>query len=127
MRTRTLLFLPVGLLAIAALCSCGVKEGGACTGEGYRCEDRSTVLECRDGHWLALPCSGPQGCAVSGGGVTCDISLNQEGDGCPTALEGTGFCRDTPPSLFACRNLTLVKIQNCSSCTVGAGNIVCNP
>lgn len=123
---RTALVLAVVFLAFPG-CG-GAREGGVCSGEGYHCEGGDAVLECRDGHWLSLPCGGPQGCASVFGGITCDISGNQVSDGCPTAMEGTGFCRGTAPlSLFACRGHQLVKVSDCSSCTVSTNNIVCNP
>jgi hypothetical protein len=114
-------------VGVAILGCGGAKEGGACQGSVYHCDGHDSVLECRDGHWLAIPCAGPDGCAAVSGGVTCDISGNQAGDGCPTAMEGTGFCRGTPPSLFTCRGLQLVKLQDCASCATNASSIVCTP
>ncbi|HZN91594.1 MAG TPA: hypothetical protein VFB81_02785 [Myxococcales bacterium] len=125
---RTELATAVGLVVLAFLGCGGAKEGGPCSGEVYHCESGSSVLECRDGHWLALPCTGPQGCVSGITGITCDISGNQVGEGCPTAMEGTGFCRGTAPlSLFACRDQQLVKLQDCSSCVVSTNSIFCNP
>jgi len=125
---RTVLFPAVGVAAALILGSCGgAREGDACTREGYRCDGASAVLECRGNRWVALPCSGPGGCSSVIGGTTCDVTGNQVGDGCPAAMEGSGFCRGNPPSLFACRSLLLVKLQDCSSCVVGTGSITCSP
>ena len=123
MRTALL----VAAVVLAFLGCGGAREGGPCSGAVYRCDGPSTVLECRDGAWFALPCSGTKGCSSVAGGVSCDITSNAVGDACPTAMEGTGFCRGSPPSIFACQDLQLVKVADCSSCIVGTGSIVCNP
>jgi hypothetical protein len=125
---RTTLLAAVTLAALAFLAGCGAHEGGACSGAVYQCESQNTILECRDGRWISIPCLGPDGCRSVQGGLACDVTGNQLGDGCPTALEGTGFCRGTSPqSMLTCRNQQVVKLQDCSSCVTTATSIVCTP
>lgn len=117
-------------VSLAFLAACGAREGGACSGAVYHCAAQDTILECRDRVWVAVPCKGPDGCHSVSGGLACDVSGNLEGDGCPTDMEGTGFCRGTSPqSLFTCRATQVVKLQDCRSCTISSSSssIVCTP
>jgi len=115
-------------VTLAFLGACGAHEGGTCSGGVYHCDAQDEVLECRGGTWVAVPCKGPGGCRAVTGGITCDITGNQEGDGCPSAMEGTGFCRGTAPqSMFTCRGAQVVKLQDCSTCQATTTSIVCTP
>jgi len=115
-------------MALAFLGACGAHEGGTCSGSLYHCAAQDEILECRSGTWVAVPCKGPDGCHAVPGGVACDVTGNQEGDGCPTAMEGTGFCRGTSPqSMFTCRATQVVKLQDCASCLATSTSIVCTP
>jgi len=126
---RTAILLAVTLAFLGGV-GCGAQEGGACSGEVYHCAAQDSILECRGGRWVAIPCKGPDGCRAVSGGLACDVTGNQEGEGCPSAMEGTGFCRGTSPlSLFTCRGAQVVKLQDCRSCATatGSSSIVCTP
>jgi hypothetical protein len=122
-RTALLLAVTLGFLGLEG---CGAQEGGACSGAVYHCAAQDTVLECRDGRWVAVPCKGADGCRAIPGGLACDVSGNVEGDGCPTAMEGTGFCLGTSPqTMFTCRGQQITKLQDCRSCLTTSTSIVC--
>jgi hypothetical protein len=127
MPVRTALLLAV-TLAFLGGAGCGAQEGGACSGDVFHCAAQDRILECREGRWVGIPCRGPDGCRAIPGGLACDISGNQEGDGCPTPLEGTGFCRGTSPqSMFSCHAQQVSKLQDCQSCVTTSTSIVCTP
>jgi hypothetical protein len=124
-RTALLLAVTLGFLGLEG---CGAREGGACSGAVYHCAAQGEILECRDGTWVGIPCKGPDGCRGIPGGLACDVSGNELGEGCPTAMEGTGFCRGTSPqSLFTCRDQQITKLQDCRSCSTSTTSIVCTP
>jgi hypothetical protein len=114
--------LGAGAIAMA----CGPRPGDPCSGEVYRCDTGTAALECRDAGWVSVPCKGTNGCKYVLGGVTCDITLNAEGEGCPTELEGTGYCRAAPTAMMVCQNRAIVKASDCSTCTAGT-QVVCTP
>jgi hypothetical protein len=117
----------VGFVGAVLLSACGgAAPGGSCTGTGFLCDNKSTALECRDGKWNALPCRGPGGCSVSSDKVTCDQSLDQEGDACAAKDEEAGICASTGNALLVCRQGKFVKTQDCAACTVdSSGHLNC--
>ncbi|MGA9522273.1 MAG: hypothetical protein WBV82_12455, partial [Myxococcaceae bacterium] len=87
----------------------------------------------RDGTWTALPCRGPGGC-VANTVVECDMSRNLEGDLCALTApsnEGKGICTADGKATLQCRQGTLVKTNDCSSCSVTGTpanqQVTCNP
>jgi hypothetical protein len=111
----------------------GPDPGSRCEEVGYRCADDSTALECRAAaatgalSWVELPCRGPDGCRTSSGTVTCDVSANVAGDACSTSMEGKGFCTADGKAAMICRSGVFEKAADCVSCTVDAGQVVCQP
>lgn len=127
MRLRSLRTLSVlGLLALAA-CNTSPMAGDACSKNGFECQDEAVALECVAGEWVALQCRGPGGCNRTDTTVDCDMSANQVGDACATTVEGDGLCAADGKALYECRNRKLVKTQDCSTCEVQSGQLVCNP
>lgn len=114
------------LLSSVFLFACGGKSpGDSCDSTGFLCHDEDSALECRLGKWRELPCRGPGGCAVSGDRVTCDMSLNQQGDACAASTEGQGLCDASGTATLECRQGTLVQTNTCRSCTVSGDQVVC--
>ena len=118
--------LSIAVSILASACG-GASVGGSCNTDGLACEDSSNALECRVGTWRALPCRGPGGCKVSNSKVTCDMSLNHEGDACAASTEGQGICDPSGTAALTCRSGTLVKTNTCSSCTTTGDQIICQP
>jgi hypothetical protein len=64
--------------ALLLLCSCAVispKPGDGCNEGAALCRDKSSVLACRSGKYVATDCKGPKGCAPDAfQAVLCDQS-----------------------------------------------------
>lgn len=82
------------LFCLAVLCAPGCKPGvgSSCDKGEARCQDHHTQLACQAGHYIATPCRGPKGCALTDAGISCDISKNKPGDPCSTDDEGAALC-----------------------------------
>lgn len=104
----------------------GTQAGDDCNTNAFLCADQTTALECRLEKWRALPCRGPTGC-TDDGEVTCDMSQSREGDACAASVEAHGVCDPTGTAVLTCRNGTLIKTNDCSRCSVVAGQISCEP
>lgn len=105
----------------------GVEEGASCTSERFACADVDAALECREGRWTRIPCRGLAGCEEAGEVVRCDLSENREGDLCPLEAYGQGRCADDGRALLECRQGTMIKTRECSSCALSEGLLVCAP
>lgn len=123
---RGLALVALAWLAAATL-ACGGKAGGACSQTGFVCEGKGAALECIDGVWVSLPCRGALGCRREGDVVRCDMSANQEGDGCASSANGRGMCTQDGSAVLECREGTLLKTRTCSSCAVSGELVVCSP
>jgi hypothetical protein len=118
----------VGFVGAVLLSACGgAAAGESCSGTGFLCDSKSTALECRQDtrKWTALPCRGPAGCAVSNDKVTCDQSLDQEGDACAAKDEASGICAHAGTALLVCRDGKFVKTQDCTTCTADSSGLHC--
>ena len=119
----------LSLLSSALLfagCGPSGKAGEPCDKVGFLCQDAATALECRNGAWVALPCKGAGGCAVSGGNVQCDMNGNTAGDACASTAEGKGLCSADKKATLECRSGALVQTNVCASCSTTADQVVCN-
>jgi hypothetical protein len=123
-KTLPLSFLSAALLLVG--CGPSGKAGEACDKSGFLCQDTATALECRGNVWVALPCKGPGGCAVSGGNVQCDMNGNAAGDACASTAEGKGLCSADKKATLECRSGALVQTNVCQSCSTTADQVVCN-
>jgi hypothetical protein len=92
-----------------SLSACKEKVGDGCTKDKAACQDEKTALSCQGGKYIATPCSGPGGCKISGGQVSCDITGNKTGDPCSTDDEGTGQCTPDKKELVKCKAGKLVR------------------
>jgi hypothetical protein len=115
-----------GLVAAAGACG-AAEEDKPCEGTGYRCRDPYSALECRDGIWVYLPCRGPGGCHRDGNQITCDVSLAQVGDNCPSSMEGAGVCSVGGGALYVCRSNRFELASTCRTCELSGEQLVCQP
>lgn len=114
------------LLSSVFVFACGGNApGDDCDTTGFLCHDENSALECRLGKWRELPCRGPNGCKVSSDKVNCDMSANVEGDACAASTEGEGLCAPGGTATLECRQGTLVKTNDCTSCSASGEQVVC--
>jgi hypothetical protein len=115
-------------LTLLGQVACGGREapGEACGGPGYACLDAATALECRSSRWVSIPCRGPEGC-TEGDVIHCDMSLNVEGDPCPTSASLKGMCTADGTATLECRVGTFVKTNACSTCVSSGQRLTCTP
>jgi hypothetical protein len=121
---------PFALLLLTGslmLSACGPTLGQPCEGGGYVCGDEAQALECRDGKWRALPCRGAEGCLEQGRTVRCDMTGNVAGDACAFSTEGSGLCTADGKGVLECRMGTLVRVRECSTCTMTSDTVQCEP
>jgi hypothetical protein len=121
---------PFALLLLTGsllLSACGPTAGQACEGGGYACGDEATALECRERKWRPLPCKGSGGCVEQDGSVRCDMAGNVAGDACAFSSEGRGLCTADGKGLLECRMGVLVRVRECSTCTMTSSNVTCQP
>ena len=110
---------------LAVLAACGPEDGASCTGSFHACDGGWQALECREGHWRALPCWGPSGCTEEGGRVSCDMSGNLPGHACATSVEGRSVCTLDGDAVLECRTGALVQTRSCVTCGVEGDLVVC--
>lgn len=109
------------------LAACGPSPGSDCDTTGYRCHSATSALECRDGHWRALPCRGPLGCRETEGQIDCDVSRNRVDDACAEAHEAYTICDPSGLALLECRLGTFQQTQSCSQCFSVGETFTCSP
>jgi hypothetical protein len=90
-------------LAFVVATGCKPHAGSSCDKGESRCQDRTTQLACQNGSYVATPCRGPGGCALTAAGISCDISKNRAGDRCSTDDEGAAICKDQR-NMLVCRS-----------------------
>jgi hypothetical protein len=128
MRALALDVVAAAVLAVVLGGACAPpEEGTPCQGTGYRCYDQYGALECRSGTWVYIPCRGTGGCHRDGNQITCDVSLAQIGDNCPSSMEGAGVCSVGGGALYICRSNKFEVASTCRTCTVSGEQIVCQP
>ncbi len=125
MRLRLVPGLAAVLLVLSA---CGTpKAGDDCETTGFLCESQASALECRVGTWVSLACKGGGGCSRDGDTVKCDMTGNVEGDKCASSAEGKGLCTSDGLGTLECRQGTLLKTNDCRSCSVEGDSVICTP
>lgn len=116
------------LAGAVVLAACGTPQAGdKCDTTGFLCSGAGAALECKLGQWVLLPCRGGAGCQRTGDTVTCDMTLNIEGDACASTAEGRGLCSSDSRSTLECRDGILKTTNMCRSCMVSNGQVVCQP
>ena len=101
---------------------CSTDEQGASA-----CKDGQTMLSCRGGRYVAVPCRGPNGCQNEGTRSLCDQSMATLGDDCGT--EGTKACSVDGREVLACKQGKmgpLVLCRGSRGCSAVGGKLDCD-
>jgi len=107
------LFAAVSLLFIAPGCS--PKPGKSCDAKDRpTCLDPQTLLDCRDGTWVAAPCLGPQGCQSTPDDFACDTSFSKVGDTCSKDKDTHYACSTDKKDQLRCNRGKWVSIAQCT-------------
>ncbi len=99
------------------------RAGDGCSGRVGERLDAHTMLTCRDGVFVAVPCPGPGGVHEHDDKLTCDYSTAKDGDACPGKDEAT--C-DGASTRVNCKN-GVVQRESCrgpEGCNVYDANYV---
>lgn len=127
-RGESAAWLGPALQLVLGVVACTPKPGDRCDPGQVLCPDDRTKLSCQEGRLLSSPCHGPFGCAVADGTVTCDISGNAAGDGCPAADEGHAACAPDGTHALRCHEGRLV-VEPChgpEGCHTGRDGPACD-
>ena len=115
----------LGLALAWALACGGAHAGDGCSNDNtFTCADPHTALECETGHWRAVACDGPGGCAERDGQVSCDPSLDGSGDPCSTAQDGESICASDGGAVLECRGGLWTQTRTCA-CSRQGSQLVC--
>ncbi len=85
---------------------CSIDEQGSAV-----CKDGQTLLTCRGGKYVSLPCRGPNGCEREGAQSRCDRSVASLGDPCDTAA--TKACSTDSRQVLACEAGKMQLLLQC--------------
>src|SRR5262245_58571210 len=101
--TARLFAAPISLALIPLLAAaCSSKAGDDCSIGKHVCLDRTTLLACNTGRYVAVPCKGPGGCVDPGSNPICDFSHNEGGGECPWGYESKTHCTADGKSQIGC-------------------------
>jgi hypothetical protein len=122
---RVALLVAASVITISA--GCKARVGGKCiTGRAACSDDRSGLFCGADGTYLAISCSGKEGCRQDGAMVSCDQSIAASGDACT----GPGLaCASDTRSAFSCQGGRFVLAETClgpGACRVALDDVVCD-
>jgi hypothetical protein len=106
---------------------CDAAAGDPCLNEtSGHCADATNALQCTNGHYRAVPCRGPNGCADDGQQFHCDASQDQVGDACLAASDGKFICTTDGKQELICQSGTWQVSKACASgCSVQSGKVLC--
>ena len=107
---RAALFVLLALFAVG--CTKKAKVGDKCDNGARACVDAQNGLYCAAGVYHADTCRGAKGCVEDKGFATCDITGNNDGDPCPTALDGFSVCRADRKTRAMCKGSKYV-VETC--------------
>lgn len=115
------------LLLVLMLSACIHRVGETCRTDDAHCADPHTKLVCGPAGLLAVPCPGPNGCALDvGRTVLCDQSEGAKfGEKCLPAYAGKGQC--SGPVMLQCTGGSWVQVAcpEGMACTQDEGNVIC--
>ncbi len=101
---------------------CSPKPGKSCSSNDKpTCLDAATLLECKDGVWLASGCLGPKGCESNEKEYACDTSLAKAGDVC--TKESRYSCSTDKKAQLRCKAGKWTTMAQCTKepgCNVGS-------
>ena len=128
-RLRRARNLSAALALLIGVVGCKKKAGDPCTSGQLACADPSTGLFCSNGKLTPMTCSGPRACtpASSGGGVDCDNSVANEGDGCNQADDVA--CSADGKAALQCKAAKFTLAATCKgprSCQLKDNKIFCD-
>jgi hypothetical protein len=103
-----------------ALCDTSMAEpGDACHDDNLKaCSvDGTQVLICKQSAMQRFYlCRGPNGCASSGGKLSCDTSVAKVGDACDKKLEGQAFsCTPDASAILVCKGGAFASDETCKA------------
>jgi hypothetical protein len=101
---------------------CSTDEEGAAA-----CVDPKTLVACRKGAYVRVPCRGPGGCAEEGGNARCDTSVAEAGESC--AEEGKKACSLDGKRVLACSAGKMASKYECrgeKGCVSHSGKLDCD-
>lgn len=107
----------------------GNAAGDACSTDdegGAACSDDRTMLSCRGGAYVSVPCKGPRGCVMDSRNALCDASLASASDDCKP---GARACGTDGVELLACANGKMKLVHHCrgkEGCSSKAGKLGCD-
>jgi hypothetical protein len=85
--------------------------GSACkTADGVYCKNKTTLLECVDSKWTAIPCRGEKGCSGTAV-VSCDHTIANVGDACGD--DENHSCSEDHKAQLKCEKHKWVEIAQC--------------
>lgn len=105
--------------------------GDPCTMAGTgTCSDNVTALLCQGTTMLLtpIPCRGPAGCTFNNQALNCDMTLDVNGDPCPTIDENKAECDQShaPAGYLVCtRGTWFGSSCDAGACTVSSNTLVC--
>ncbi|HEX9621688.1 MAG TPA: hypothetical protein VF989_16195 [Polyangiaceae bacterium] len=125
---------PDGCITAGSRTSCDTavaRAGDACSGNAQACDDAGKrVLVCRDRKMEpSFHCRGPDGCAVQGGPLSCDVSIARVGDPCDERMQGQHACADDQSGLVTCKDGKFQLTEACpkgKSCTSEGSLVGCH-
>lgn len=119
------------LAAIAAISlaftACGNKPaaGDDCKADAAVCSSKTVALFCEGGSYREVLCKGAAGCNVSDEGVTCHVKA-AAGDACMASQDEVGQCDSENANKALVCTAGKWTAQDCSSCAVEVGFVVCD-
>lgn len=105
-------------LALVSLDACKPKAGDDCQAD--TCGDDKTLLACKSGKLLPLPCDGPKGCKLEGAAPRCDFSGNKVGSPCDDRFLGKRMCKGDKEAT-TCQNGKWAVVGCSGGCTSDGG------
>jgi hypothetical protein len=108
----------------------GNDTGDACSTDdegASACVDPKTLVACRKGAYVRVPCRGPKGCAEEGGHTLCDATVAEVGEAC--AEDGKKACSSDGKRVLACASGKMAPKYECRGargCVSQGGKLDCD-
>lgn len=119
-------------LALVSVDACKPKAGDDCQAD--TCGDEKTLLACKNGKLIPLPCDGSKGCKLEGQTPKCDFSGNKVGSPCDDRFLGRRQCKGDKEATTCmngkwavvacsggCSSTSEGDVKECTSTTAKAG------
>ena len=103
------------------------KAGDACQqGQGV-CADKTSMMACVKGVYVAMPCHGAQACTLQGNTSVCDNSIAAVGDACDE--EGDFACAADKKAALSCKDNHFALEETCKgarACVLKTDGLYCD-